>query len=376
MTAPQTTQAPKARNAFLDVARFFGLALVYYGHVVEQAMVLKNPAAAQHYKFVYSFHMIFFFLVAGFVFNPAKLALPFWAYVKRQAASRLVPYAFFSLVLAASTLVFTGHYFYMDLGSPSGYLAGVLSTAMGFPLFNIPLWFLAALFSLELTHRIVGPWLRSDLALCIAAVIAYSGGYLLNLNTAFFPERNFWIINEVPVIYAFYLAGVWLRRRAFLQERASSLKSAVLAAICLAVVCFTYDLNQGPFRMFQAVVILLGAHGHFLLFPLTALAGSIFLLAFAKLFENIRLLSWLGQNGLILFCLNGVFYHYVNVPMAEWFMAETSGSGFAVFVWGAAVTFASLLFCVPFAVLFERYLPQLAGRPGASGPILPPFVRA
>jgi len=30
----------------IDIARFYGIALVYYGHFIERIMYLRNPAAA------------------------------------------------------------------------------------------------------------------------------------------------------------------------------------------------------------------------------------------------------------------------------------------------------------------------------------------
>ena len=55
------------RVAFIDIARFYGMALVFYGHFIEELMLLKNPAAASQYKFIYSFHMVLFILLAGYV---------------------------------------------------------------------------------------------------------------------------------------------------------------------------------------------------------------------------------------------------------------------------------------------------------------------
>jgi len=55
--------------------------------------------------------MVFFFLVSAYVFNPDKLTLSIANFVQRQASSRLVPYVFFSQVLAVSTLLFKGDSF-------------------------------------------------------------------------------------------------------------------------------------------------------------------------------------------------------------------------------------------------------------------------
>jgi hypothetical protein len=55
------------RFDYVDIARFYGIFLVYYGHVVERFMYLKIEAAALQYKYIYSFHsgFILFFIRNG-----------------------------------------------------------------------------------------------------------------------------------------------------------------------------------------------------------------------------------------------------------------------------------------------------------------------
>jgi acyltransferase len=40
------------RIRVIDIARFYAIALVFYGHFIEEFMLLKNPAAAGQYKFI------------------------------------------------------------------------------------------------------------------------------------------------------------------------------------------------------------------------------------------------------------------------------------------------------------------------------------
>ncbi|MBU1002870.1 MAG: acyltransferase family protein [Proteobacteria bacterium] len=358
-----------------DIARFYGIVLVYYGHIIERIMYLKDPTAALHYKFIYSFHMPFFFLLAGFVAAPGKAALPPGRFLRQLAASRLVPYVFFSLLLALLSLVFCGHYVIVDLSSAKGYLQGAVATAMGFPIFNIPLWFMACLVTVELLHRAWARLVAGNAGLFAVAAVCLLGGLWLNREVSFLMTgRNFWFVNEAPVMAAFYLVGVLLRRREFLLGAVPRPRLVLGALVCAATVVLTFDLNQGPFRIFDAVVIALGAHGNALLFTFTALAGSLALLFLARLSGAVRWMSFMGRNVLILFCLNGVFYHFVNGPFADWFVRTFGGGPWAVFGAGAALTVLSLAVCVPLVLLFNHFLPQLVGKPRQSGPLLPPLV--
>ena len=359
-----------------DVARFFGIVLVYYGHIIERIMYLKDPTATMHYKLIYSFHMAFFFLLSGFIFNADKLYMPLNRFFRKQVASRLVPYFVFSAVLVVLSLLFKGHFVVVDLSTVQGYLQGGIATLLGFPVFNIPLWFMACLFSVELIHFVVGRYLKSDAMLIAAAVVTYLSGYYLTLYVQFLPGPNFWFLHEALVVYSFYLVGVLLRRRGIFMAPVQRLILVPVFVACALAVWFTFNLNTGPFRLFDAVVIVLSGHGHVFWFMFTALCGSMMLLVLANLCGRVGIFRFMGRNGLILFCLNGVFYHFFNGPFAEWFMQNYTATPFTVTLAGCLFTLVSLAACVPLVLLLERYVPQLVGRPAMRGPLLPALVKA
>ena len=89
------TESGKGRIWVIDVARFYAMVLVFYGHFIERFMLLKNPAGATQYKFIYSFHMVVFFVLAGYVVKESDIEFRFGKYVKRHLISRLLPFLFF-----------------------------------------------------------------------------------------------------------------------------------------------------------------------------------------------------------------------------------------------------------------------------------------
>ncbi len=381
MTQPDLANiSPGPRIDFLDISRFLGMILVYYGHIMEQFMYLGNTTAGAQYKYIYTFHMAFFFLLSGWVHNPAKLRQPGRKFLAYEAASRLVPYVTFSLLMCATTLLFTGWFPLGELSTAQSYWNGFVNTLRGFPAFNVPTWFLAMLITTELLHRLVGRFLESDVTLVVAAVLFYLGGYWLNNEVSFVirkdgPSLNFWFVHEAPVVYAFFLVGVLLRRHSFLYGRVRRAWLLTGAALCALVVLLTFNLNQGPWRLIPAVVIVLSGHGHIFWFPFTALVGSLMMLLLAKACDPGRWLAWMGKNTLVIFCLNGVFYHYVNPRFAKWFMALFEPSWWSVTLSCVTLTALSLALCVPVVVCLTRWLPQLVGRPSQQGPLLPRLVR-
>lgn len=371
----RTPTTVTGRIPLLDVARFFGMFLVYYGHIVERIMYLKNPTALAQYKFINAFHMPFFILVAGFTLAPEKTLLPIGRFFKRTMTSRMLPYFFFAIVVSAMSLVFTGWYPAVDPYKPGGYLEGAISTLMGFPVFAVPLWFMACLVSVEVIHYAVGRFLDSTLKLALAAVVFYVGGYYLTLKVNLLTGATYWLAHEALVMYPFYLIGVFMRREAILLGAQPRWRLLVASALCFVAALLTVDMNTGPFQLMQMVVIVLSNHGNILLFPFTALTACFFLLLLAKTAGANRFFMFLGRNSLILFCLNAVFYHFLNGPFADWFVKTMPAH------W-ASVTGASLLFtlfsfavCLPVIWFFNTYLPQLVGQPKKKGPILPSLLR-
>ena len=72
----------------------------------------------------------------------------------------------------------------------------------------------------------------------------------------------------------------------------------------------------------------------------------------------LRVIVYMGQNTLVLMCLNGIFYHNINPPLAKWVLDNFGGTAISVTVSGVATTVISLLLCIPFLYLFNRYVPQ------------------
>jgi len=379
------TELGKGRIWFIDVARFYAITLVFYGHFIERIMLLKNPAAAAQYKFIYSFHMMLFFVLAGYVMSERDTEFGFGKYLKHRFTSRLLPFIFFTAIFMVLPFFFAEQAFpQLQLPSVKGYTIGLLNTAFGIPMFCVPSWFILMLFSVELVHYGAFRFLKSDnIKILIGAVVFYVAGYWLNLELDIVnPLKgrvigwNYLFIHEAVTMYGFYLLGVYLRRKTFLMEKVSLKILVPSVIITFLIVLFTYNLNNGPFtfHVYDAVVIIFASHGNFFWFPFTAVVGSLFIFLLAKITPNQKTIVWMGQNTLILMCLNGIFYHYINPRVAKWFLANFPGSFWPVLEIGCVMTIASLAVCIPLIYLFNKFVPQLVGKPKIKGPIFKNFI--
>ncbi|WDP89345.1 MAG: acyltransferase [Desulfobacter sp.] len=364
------------RISFIDAARFYAMVLVYYGHIVEQVMYLGSSQAAAQYKFIYSFHMPLFFFLSGTIVADRKLALAFGRFAKQALAARLAPYILFSILLGLLSLFIPGWFPLGALTDAHAYLKGISKTLTGFPAFCIPLWFMALLISVEFFHYILSKIIKKNLVLAFTAALLYWGGYTLNHAHNFVAQgQAYWFINEAPVVYLFYAAGTLLQKSGWLERVVSQWITGLGAVLCLFLVFFTFDLNQGPFRIIQAVVIVLSAHGSFFLFPFTAFAGSFFILFAARTGPAWAWISYMGKNALSLFCLNGLFYHFVNPKAAKWFSASFELTHGTILAYSSIMTLVSIVLCIPMIYLLTTWLPQFMGKPATKGPILGPLIR-
>ena len=203
--------------------------------------------------------------------------------------------------------------------------------------------------------------------------------YLLNLKLDIFnPLKgrvvgwNYLFIHEAITLYSFYLIGIYLRRKRIFVEHVSTKVLVPGVVVAFLIVLFTYQLNNGPFNfhVYSYVVILFSSHGHMLLFPLTAIAGCALILLIAGMTPTQKTIVWLGQNTFILMCLNGIFYHYINLPTANWMLANLPNSALSIFGIGCVMTVASLAICIPLIFVFTKFVPQLVGKPKLKGPLL------
>jgi len=372
-------ESGKVRILAIDVARFYAMALVYYGHFIERIMLLKNPAAAAQYKFIYSFHMLLFFVLAGYVARESDIEFGFGKYLKQRFVSRLLPFIFFTAIFMVLPVFFSGDFFNLKLPSVQGYIGGLISTAFGIPMFCVPSWFILMMFSVEIVHYGAFRFLKSNSKILIGAVVFYVVGYWFNLKFDIFnPMKqrvvgwNYLFIHEAITTYSFYLLGIYLRRKKFLMEKVSPKIVVPGLIVSFLIVLFTYKLNNGPFNFnyFNSVVIIFSSHGNFFWFPITAIAGSFFVLFLAKITPSKKTIIFLGQNTLILMCLNGIFYHFINPRVAKLVVDNLSGSALTIFGVGCLMTVASLAFCIPLIYVFNKFVPQLVGKPKIEGPLL------
>ena len=164
------------RLDYVDIARLYGIFLVYYGHIVERFMYLKVDAAVLQYKFIYSFHMVLFFFLSGMVISEKTLNLSFGNFIKKKLKTRLVPYLFFNFILLVLSLFIQRDFPPFPLETAQDYLRTIGFTLIGVSIFNIPTWFIMVMLLNDLcTSKLMPQYCSTSLS--ILSIWFYSSFY-------------------------------------------------------------------------------------------------------------------------------------------------------------------------------------------------------
>ncbi len=243
-------------------------------------------------------------------------------------------------------------------------------TLKGYTEFNVPVWFLVCLFTLELYHYLVVRLLPTPARIAVAIPLFFAAGWWCTRGIDGW-GMDFWFMRESVLLYAFYLGGLLLRRTGMLAWGGRGL-GGLLFLGGAAVLWLTFDLNPGG--IFKPVVLInLSQHGDLLYFVLAAVSGCLAVIGLALLLPAWSALQYVGRHSLVLMGLNGLFFEFLNVPIARALALPADPWG--ILLGCTAVTAASLAACLPVVWLFDRYLPQLVGKPRVQGPLLPRLAR-
>src|SRR5512138_3605693 len=293
------------RKAYLDVAKFYGMALVFYGHMWAAADELPTDAIVTQNAFIYAFHMPLFFALSG---ATAKTVLPtFVALLRKGVMTRLLPALFFSLLM----LLLNSALALLRRGTlPAEDLQSFLRIFSGHPYSTIT-WFLVCLMMVEIYDHLIRSvastaaraMLVATAVLALALVILENIGPIERFTGV---PKNFWYVHEALVAVFFYELGFFAKQKGLL-DRLEHLpwhaKLGVLLASLLVTGLFLFN-DGGTDRTLKVVLMVTSQHGSPIWFVIPAIAGSLFILVLSMLTPPHRAVIYIGTNTLALLGVN------------------------------------------------------------------------
>jgi len=356
------------RVDYLDYARALGIFLVYFGHFSEKLYRLGNiDIVLPQWKAVYSFHMPLFFFLAGIFWKREPLTAEFFS---SKLKTRLVPWAFFSLMLAPFWFVLSRDEFWNRVFT-GGYLIGTEQ-------FNILMWFVICLFVVELIAAWIARYLKTNsLHLIIYAALSFCFGYYVMIGkdsdvAAFIGfHPRVWYLDDAFIALLFYLSGYLLKDFYFKLNEAKGWWISLLVALAAGVALwYTYDLNE----VNPIVQMISSKYGDALPFLLAAFSGIFFLVAFSRLLpQNLRPLSFVGQNTLVFMGLNGFGQHFLDRQVILRGMLPPIATQWQAFLYTSVYVILIMILSSPVVIALRRWFPELVGFAWTPTSLLPPM---
>ncbi|MGV3696149.1 acyltransferase family protein [Flavobacterium sp.] len=321
------------RINWIDQVRGITIFLVVYGH--------NFPF---NEKYIYSFHMPLFIILAGFFHSKTAYS----GQIQKRAKAILVPYFIWSTFLFFVWFFVTsrfGENVQLRL-SPLKNFIGVFY-AQGdrdYMDWGIPMWFLPAIFLTFLIFHFILKIKSSYLMFATLILLIGLGFFYSGLGYPNLP----WSINIAFVCLCFYTFGFYS------LDKINSIpkKTSILLALLMGLANFLLYSYNIKIDMYRAI------YGNEFLFIVNGLTGSLFLIFLFRSFPLFGFLAFIGKFSLVILALQLLAMSFIKFVLLYLF----GPSDFNFSEWerfGYAVLQITLM--IPAFFIINKYIPILNG---------------
>ncbi len=321
------------RLDWVDQVKGFTIFLVVYGH--------NFPICE---KYIYSFHMPLFIMIAGF-FHPS---ISTFDSIKKRFQSIIVPYFIWSFCLYFFWFFLSRNYgdnVKLNL-SPVKNFIGIFY-AQGdreYMDWCIPVWFLPAIFCTFLLFHFIKKIKKTTLTAIVLMVVALLGFISIRMYDFILP----WSINIAMVALLFYSFGYYF----FKKISNVSKKNAIIILIVMGLFNLFFYNSNIKIDMYRA------HYGNELYFILNGISGSLFVLFFFKAFPVFKFLQFIGKFSLTILALQLVVMTFIKFMLMILFhQTEFHFTELNRFLY----SILQILLMVPGFFFINKYIPILNG---------------
>ena len=289
------------RMDFADAAKAIAIYFVITGHAVSRSTDV--------FRFIFAFHMPFFFFISGYCFSKKSIAEGFSTFVRKRAEKTLIPYVVFAVIGFGIMLVF-------DSWKPG---LSPFDFAMKYVYYTQPpalgqTWFLVALLVSSvlfyISCRIVSALPEKARGFAYGAVmLLFAAAGAVVMGKVHVPHfgRLPWKIDTALTAVVFMLAGHVVRKTGF-PEKPGLIARAILTVLLPAVVWSVSVRGNGYVNICDCV------YGNIVLYYIGAIAGCLWVCLLGKWLESVRWICWLGKNSLPIFGIHSfILWAWIRV---------------------------------------------------------------
>lgn len=316
----------KQRIMWVDVGKVIAISLVFYGHGIERFISKGFVFGTLEGRIICSFTIPFFLFLSGYVYRHRVTG--FKDFLLQRFNRLLVPLFFFNLLSLAILLCINASGLHFPIREAPGSIPLRLASLfiLGLPVFNGPTWFLTLSFTIQMLYFFVARFTTTITGLLVS-IIGFSIVGSLIIPLFQYPSflinvlKLAWYIPTALTGIAFFQLGILARRLSFERYLDHPIKVWIGLFVALNLLLSTFNLNTSAYSgHFKVIYMNYLNMGNYFFFYLTALAGTAGAMCLSMLIKSGRLMQFYGNSTLVLLGINGIFCHYINPSIVQYYM--------------------------------------------------------
>lgn len=340
------------RLKYIDITRAIAMFLIVLGHTL-----VHSEHCSIIYKFIYSFHVILFFIISGFTFSAKKKFLEF---LKGKFLRIMVPYFVWAfLFLIPYALFSSGVSEDLDRQSSLDLLSQIKTIFYG-DFYNLmqnrPLWFLPALFTTEVIYYFIikfsEKFPKSEIPLFITMIlVSFVADRFLHLTLP-------WGLNQAVIIGWFLYLGYLIKKYNILEKILPQKHILVPVFLVIGFLAFyfndTIDCMTNSYRIFPLTI-------------LSSLSFSFVVIIISHLIKENRLLEYIGKNTMGILIFHRIIILLFQTKLGVITSILNNSNVLSEFVLALIVTTIAVLLSLVANYVVKKVFPILVGENGVIG---------
>lgn len=281
------------RLSYIDIAKGIAMIFIVFGHTI-----IHTPNAYSIYQYIYSFHVVLFFILSGFTYSN-KRGLKEFIFVKFKKL--MTPFFIFATLFLIPYFLLA-HYtsFNIEIADISEIKSLLLEIIYGNGnnlalKQNTSLWFLPALFSSEVIYRCldkVNIKYKDIFLTLLLLVVSYISTYMQIVLP--------WGINTALALLVFFQLGILIKKYEVIEKINRSLIIKIVLIILSVSTIYIYSKN----KTVDCANYSYGVYGIFLF---TSLVLPLLIIWVSKVINKCKLLEYIGKNTLSILIFHKLF---------------------------------------------------------------------
>ena len=340
------------RIKFIDISRGFAILFIVLGHTI-----VHSEHCGMLYKFIYSFNVILFFIISGYLFK-IKNNENFFGFFKKKFLRIMIPYFIWELLFLIPYFLFADD-MNSSLGNNGSFsikqiiLNIVIGNGNNSALKqNTSLWFLPALFTMEIAYYFIIKGLEKynnkkyDIILLIIL-------FFIGVCSSYLKGNLIWGLKTVLNIGIFFYIGYLLKKYNIFSSNSFIMNwYSVIIILFLGLVGFYFNDIVGYIDYI---------YGNYLLMFMSGLSISLLIIIISYRIKTSKVLEYIGKNTMTI-----LIFHKLIIVLFQSKLGKISEmlltSNFLIEILIAiAIAIISILFSLIIGKYIRKFAPILIG---------------